>query len=565
MPNINTRFTLSGEREYRAAISQIGEGMRVLNAEMRKVSSEYAKNADSVDALIAKNDVLERKISTQVEKITYLKEALQQSAEKYGEADKRTMRWQASLNNAEAELNGLNTQLAENNEKIKEASKENDSFTGVLGKVKAAFAESKKEGTGLRGVISKLKDSFGDSKKSAVGLGDTLTDTANKLGVKLPDGAANALKSLNGVSAGAAAAAAALAAVVVAVVKVEQALIDLTKESASAADDILTLSSVTGLSTDAIQEFSYMSDLADVSLDRIKDSLKETTNKMQEAAAGSGAAYEAYKQLHVEIQNADGSMRSAVDVFYDTIEALGEIDNQAQRDALAMDLMSESAQELNPIIELGGEKLRAYAQEAHDMGAVLNEDALTALQAVDDAYSRLEKTQDSVKNQLASEFAPYLEDFYGHVTNAIDDLGGQIADSGIVDAFGALLSSVSGLIDPTGELATNEVPALTMALRPLALVITLIADTLDIINGLVQGITGKGWDRFKRATGYEWATGGRGNYTETLFESWSERDAARSNNVTNNYYTVDVASARSVAQIAESAESARQQNRKYGR
>ena len=274
MPNINTRFTLSGEREYRAAISQIGEGMRVLNAEMRKVSSEYAKNADSVDALTAKNDVLERKISTQVEKITYLKEALQQSAEKYGEADKRTMRWQASLNNAEAELNGLNTQLAENNEKIKEASKENDSFTGVLGKVKAAFAESKKEGTGLRGVISKLKDSFGDSKKSAVGLGDTLTDTANKLGVKLPDGAANALKSLNGVSAGAAAAAAALAAVVVAAVKVEQALIDMTKESASTADDILTLASVTGLSTDAIQEFSYMSDLADVSLDRIKDSLK---------------------------------------------------------------------------------------------------------------------------------------------------------------------------------------------------------------------------------------------------------------------------------------------------
>ena len=114
MPNINTRFTLSGEKEYKQAISEIGSGMKVLDSEMRKVSSAYAQNADSVEALNAKNDVLGRKISTQTEKIEYLRAALQQSAEKYGEADKRTMEWQTSLNHAEAELNNLTTQLDEN-------------------------------------------------------------------------------------------------------------------------------------------------------------------------------------------------------------------------------------------------------------------------------------------------------------------------------------------------------------------------------------------------------------------------------------------------------------------
>lgn len=62
-----------------------------------------------------------------------------------------------------------------------------------------------------------------------------------------------------------------------------------------------------------------------------------------------------------------------------------------------MDLMSESAQELNPLIELGSEKMQEYAQEAHDMGYVLDRDALKSLQAVDDAYARLQNTQEGVK------------------------------------------------------------------------------------------------------------------------------------------------------------------------
>ncbi len=73
------------------------------------------------------------------------------------------------------------------------------------------------------------------------------------------------------------------AAVATAIVKVEKALISMTKEAASNADDLLTLASVTGMTTDSVQELNYMADLTDVSMDRIKDSLKETTNKMQEA------------------------------------------------------------------------------------------------------------------------------------------------------------------------------------------------------------------------------------------------------------------------------------------
>ena len=488
MPNINTRFTLSGEKEYKQAISEIGSGMKVLDSEMRKVQSAYAQNADSVEALNAKNDVLERKISTQTEKLEYLRAALQQSAEKYGEADKRTMQWQTSLNNAEAELNNLNNQFDENKQKI------------------------------------------ADSGKEMGNLGDVVNGLTSKLGIQLPDSMKTSMNGMLQLDTTTVAVAGGFAAVAAAIVKAEKALISMTKEAASNADDLLTLASVTGTTTDSVQELNYMADLTDVSFDRIKDSLKETTNKMQEAATGTGDAYEAYKRLKVEITNTDGSLRSAQDVFYDTIDALGEMKNKTERDALAMDLMSESAQELNPLIDLGGEKMRAYAQEAHDMGYVLDNDALKSLQGVDDAYSRLQKTQEGVKNQLAVEFAPYLEEFYGDVTTMVKDGGKAIKDSGIVDAFGMLLETVGDILNPMSDLSNNRVPALTKALQPLAKVMALMADAAELLKGVINFGTGhisEGWGQMKHALGFGYSSGNGNNY-QNLLDSYNEQQWGQS-------------------------------------
>lgn len=498
MPNINTKFTLSGEKEYKQAISEIGSGMKVLDSEMRKVSSAYAQNADSVEALNAKNDVLERKISTQAEKIEYLKAALQQSAEKYGEADKRTMQWQTSLNNAEAELNNLNNQFDENKQKI------------------------------------------ADSSKEMGNLGDVVNGLTSKLGIQLPEGMKSSMNAMGSLDASSLALAGGFAAVATAIVKAEKALISMTKEAASNADDLLTLASVTGMTTDSVQELNYMADLTDVSMDRIKDSLKETTNKMQEAATGTGTAYEAYQKLGVEITNADGSMRSAQDVFYDTIDALGDMKNQTERDALAMDLMSESAQELNPMIELGSGKLREYAQEAHDMGYVLDNDALKSLQAVDDAYSRLQNTQEGVKNQLSAEFAPYLEEFYGDLTSGIKTIGSTLQQSGLVDAFGMLLETAGDIIAPMDTLSNDKVPALTRALRPLAELMAAIADAGDFVSGLLS----LDFNKMGTALGLNYGKGQMSN-VQKLNTKWMQQDTNRATaaNGYGSYFDTDTGKA----------------------
>lgn len=535
MPNINTRFTLSGEKEYKAAISQIGESMRVLNSEMRKVESEYAKNSDSVEALTKVNDVLERKIYSQAEKIEYLRAALQQSAEKYGEADKRTMQWQTSLNNAEAELNKLNNELDENNEKLGENGE-------------------KADGT----------------EKEHVKLGDAINTVAGKLGINLPEGADKALEALNGIDAGTAATVGGFAALIAAVAEVEKALINLTKEAAENAKEIETFASITGQSAQDVQRMEYAAGKLGVSYDRIRDSLKEITNKMQEAQNGSEDTAKAFDTLGVEITNADGSMRSAEDVFTDVLDALGDVENQSERDALAMDLMSESAQELNPMIDAGGEKLREYMQAASDMGYVLENDELGALTKVQDAFYDLEAQQKATKDQIAVEFAPYLASFYEDVTSGLSDLGEALEDSGIVQAFGSILEIVGELLNPTEELSDSIIPSLTMVLRPLALMLTSIADTMEIIYGVVNGLNSGDWNKLKSAVNF--------NHTEKLVNTWEEKDAQKSSSaarsgfgggvatqsVVNNYYTVSGANVKTVNQIADAAENSRQQNRKFG-
>ena len=63
-PTINTKIALEGEKEYKAALSNINSGLRVLDSEMKKVSAQFLENGDSVEALSAKNDVLSRQITS---------------------------------------------------------------------------------------------------------------------------------------------------------------------------------------------------------------------------------------------------------------------------------------------------------------------------------------------------------------------------------------------------------------------------------------------------------------------------------------------------------------------
>nr|DAE38741.1 MAG TPA: tail tape measure [Bacteriophage sp.] len=555
-PVANLQIKLAGEQEYKAAVSEINSTLRRLDSELKKADAQFADNASSLEALSQKHSILSEKVSAQQKKVDELRKAvseaesvqekankafeknastLDKSSDEYKEmieslrkANVQADTWKTSLNNAEAVLAKMQGELDANTDALKK-------MTSPLDKVKNAFAATKEQGGGVKETLANLKDEFTLSTDSANGLGTALTDIAGHFGIQLPESASKAASALNGINAGAALTVTGIGLLAAAIVKAEKALISMTKESAEYAKEIKTLASVTGPSAESLQEFDYAAEMIGVSSDRIRDSLKETTNKMQEARDGNEATALAYQNLGVAITDADGQLRSAEDVFYDTIDALGQMKNKTERDAIAMDLLSESAQELNPLIEIGSDGLKQYAQEAHSMGYVLDNEALTALTEVDDAYQRLQKSQEGAKNQLSAEFAPYLTEFYEKITKLIRDGGQALKDSGIVDSFGMLLETVGDIIAPTDQLSSDTVPKLTEALRPLAEIMAGIADTIDFISGAATVLTtgiwdwdkwSGGWKQMGKAAGFGYSYG-NGNNTQTLKEKWEQTDVNR--------------------------------------
>ena len=605
MPNINTKFTLSGEKEYKQAISEIGNGMKVLDAEMRKVTSAYGKNADSAKLLGQQNDILQRQIYSQTEKIRYMQEALKNSVKKTGESSKATMAWQASLQNATAKLNDLNNQMRENEqrmngekerkyrENIERLSASMDVLDAEMRKVSAKYADNAESAElsaaktdlltqkislqydkidNLKAGLEEAAENYGsnavetlrwekelnnaeaelyklngqlknnteqiedtttateDAGQSMGNLGDVVNGLTSKLGIQLPDGMKSSMNAMGSLDAQSLALAGGFAAVAAVIVKVEKAMISMTKESAAFADNIITLSMQTGQSTQQLQEFAYASELIDVSVDTLQGSLTKLTNNMQDTMNGTGNAKASFDKLGVSVTNADGSMRSANDVFYETIDALGQVKNETERDAMSMDIFGRSAQDLNPLIIQGSQTLKAYADEAHNVGYVLDDEALSALGAVDDAYQRLQNTQEGVKNQLSAEFAPYLEEFYGDVTTMVKDGGKALKDSGIVDSFGMLLDTVGDILNPMSDLSNNRVPALTKALQPLAKVMALMADAAELLKGVINFSTGhisEGWGQMTHALGFGYSSGNGNNY-QNLLDSYTEQQWGQS-------------------------------------
>lgn len=469
MPNIRTRFVAEGEKEYRQALKEINGGLSVLSAESKKLQEQYKGNEKSLEALTATNENLDRVVLSLSDKLDLQKKRLAELKQAYGESDDRTLRMAKSVTDTETALIRQQRALDENTRALENFGK-----------------------------------GEGDATRQAEGLGDALNDIGGKFGISLPKGMTNTLNGMLKLDAKTLALALSFAAVTAAVVEVEKALISMTKESAAYADEILTQSAVMGLSTEALQEYQYAAELVDVSLDTLTSSQAKMIRSMDAARRGSKEQAEAFDKLGISVQNADGTLRDAQDVFGDVIDALGAISNETERDAIAMTIFGRSARDLNPLIKAGSDGLRELAQEAHNVGYVMSEEALDALGAVDDQVQRMNRSNEALKNQIAVGMAPAVENLMKKGTDFFVRLQEAAEGSGILEVFGALLDVVSALeplfdvLFGTAEDGVPALQALALALGVVADALTIVANTIAIVielfKQLINLARGKGFD-----------------------------------------------------------------------
>ena len=112
--SFGVKIGVEGEKAFKQALYDINQSFKVLGSEMKLVASEFDKNDTSMEALTARNQVLNKEIDAQKEKIETLRAALDNASASFGENDRRTQNWQIQLNNAEAALNKMVREVEEN-------------------------------------------------------------------------------------------------------------------------------------------------------------------------------------------------------------------------------------------------------------------------------------------------------------------------------------------------------------------------------------------------------------------------------------------------------------------
>lgn len=262
-----------------------------------------------------------------------------------------------------------------------------------------------------------------------------------------------------------------------ALLDLEKTLADFSKEGGRYADTVNTMAKKTGLSTKEIQELQYAAELVDVSLETISGSMTKNLRAMGTAAKATddkmNDAAEAYKTLGIEIKNADGTLRDSREVFWEVIDALGQMESSTDKELMSMTLLGKSAKELNPLILAGSAQMKEFAKMAADSGYILDQNVLDSYQKLDDQLRILDNTFVSTKNGLGLIFLPLLQDL---ATDGVD-LMNQFS-KGVVDA--------NGDITKIGELITKLVPqALESILKNLPKWTSL---TSTLLNTILQTI-----------------------------------------------------------------------------
>lgn len=446
LEQLNNELQANKEKLDKIALSDADNKIAILEQEF-KLAAEKAKSFSSETERLAMNSkMLTEKITQQAEKVEITKRAYDE-AKKSGELSERQLNdlYSAYLQN-ETALEKLNNELETNNEKLDELETNTESF------------------------------------------GDAIRNMASTLGVDINPTVEALASKFDGLDKN-------MGTAILTIGTVVTAFAGLTISAASTAQEMKTLSSVTGLSVESIQKFEYASTELNVSMDSLNDALKEITNKAMEAKNGSEELGEIFKKLGIRVTDTQGNLISAEETFYRTIDALGKITNETERDAIAMKLFGEEARRLNPLIEAGSGRLRELGIEAESLGLVMGEKSINSLAEFDSSMQQLNDTMDKVKMKLGMALLPLLQGFA--------DLVGSIPTPVWVAilVFGALsmiilsvaraastMAIANAALSATNVTVAATGAAATAGMGPLLIILLAIAAAIALIVGGAVGI-----------------------------------------------------------------------------
>ncbi|HEX3018550.1 MAG TPA: hypothetical protein VHP31_11960 [Caproicibacter sp.] len=389
--------------DFKAGVSQLTASIRSIEAGFRASAAVMGNWSSNTNGLRERTSSLNEKLDLQKQKLNILHEEYDKVVKSSGATSSAAESLANKMFSAEKAIASTEKDLGKYSEQLKKVNEESKKFN-----------------------LSGLKDGL------------------SKIGGGLSAGIKATGAAVVGVGAAAAGAAA--------------GVYKMASEAGENASQLKVLSEQTGMSTDQLQTYQYTADKLGISLDTITGVQSKLVKNMAAAQNGTKAQVNAFKALGVSVTDSNGKLRNQNDVFTQSITALGKVQNETQRNALAMTIFGKSATSLNPLIKAGGAELSEYAKQAQNSGAVMSEASIEGLAKFKDGTVALKDSLKGMSGTLAAMALPALTNFTGLVGKLSVSLNTALK-TGNFSQFGTVLANgVTVAVSQLSGLATKLVP-----------------------------------------------------------------------------------------------------------
>ena len=464
MADAGLRLTVDGEREFKKAISEINDLLKVNSSELRLLSEQYKSSDKSLETMTGKQKTLSEAMDLQSQKIKEIEKQLSDAEKIYGKTGTRTLELTVQYNNARTALTKLTTEYNAVTDEIKRTEDAEADFNKRLAensdkidKIKNPTKRAKAETKELRDAVRELTEKYGANntavrkhteelknaekqlnktedatedlseandggKLSLDGLFKSGSDT-NKLfgemnsllGEKLSGTVSNlsgTLSSCAGTFAAVGTGVAAAKGIISTVVSAGDSFREM-KEQAE----------MLGMDLTSYQELEYALNMVGISSSNLTEIMNPLYSKISETYKVVGkyaghmedlkyatdeereavvAAMNEWDKYGVALLDQSGNLRDIEDIFYDIIDVAGTYTDDTARMVYLQGIWGESASKVNRIVRSGGDAIRDYADAAKDAGAVMEEDLVEALNNVSIAMENSKNAWERTKEAIGA-------------------------------------------------------------------------------------------------------------------------------------------------------------------
>jgi len=254
-------------------------------------------------------------------------------------------------------------------------------------------------------------------------------------------------------------------------------------------DEVQKMALRTGFSTEALSELRHAAEISGASLTTLEKGVKRMSGTILDAADGMETYIRAFEHIGLNVQDLMGL--NPEEQFFAIATAIGELEDETVKAAIAQDMFGRAGTELLPLFAEGADGIAALRQEAHDLGIVFDQEAADKAAALTDAMTRLKESFSGIQMAIANNLIPTLMPMIDKVKEIITNISEwmkqnpELAKTITITtlAMGALLIPVGLLLvimpGVTAAVAAFGV-TLSAAIWPITLVVAAIAGLIAI-------------------------------------------------------------------------------------